>query len=138
MRKPLTEAAHQQIVCAVNPDASSTSESPRGVEHAGVIDLLIHHEREGKVTLVMVETRPWDGSQRQLFQLQEKLNAYLSFALDGEMADAYPTLAGKPLGLRLECATYPDDAVVEMLEKVREQIAFQGIDLEVIVKNSGR
>ena len=93
----------------------------------------MHNERAGTVTLVMVERRPWDGSQRQLFQLQEKLNAYLSFALDGEMAAEYPALAALPLRLQLDCAEPPDSMVQHFLGIVREQIAFQGIDLTVRV-----
>jgi hypothetical protein len=103
------------------------------MEHAGVIDLLKHDPETGRVLLAMVESRPWDGSRQQLFQLQEKFNAYLSFILDGEMAEAYPALAEKPVLIRLDCATPPDDVVLHFLAMVREQIAFQGITLEVQV-----
>ncbi len=107
--------------------------TPGGVEHTAVIDLLLHDEAAGEVTLVMVERRPWDGSPRRLFELQEKLNAYLSFALDGEMAEAYPELAGRPLQLRLDCLSAPDPKTTAMLGMVSEQIAFQNIALEVRV-----
>jgi len=102
-----------------------------------VIDLLVHDPETDRVRMVMAESRPWDGSERQLFQLQEKFNAYLSFALDGEMAEAYPALADKPVSLELECATPPDEMVLHFLGMVREQIAFQGITLEVKVTNGG-
>lgn len=118
----------------MNPDASPNPAHPRGVEHAGVIDLLTHDAKNGRVTLFMVEPRPWDGSELRLFQLQEKLNAYVSFALDGELADSYPALAGLPLTIVLESAAYPDDATIDLLEKVREQLGFQQIDLQVVVK----
>ena len=108
---------------------------PGGVEQAGVIDSLVHDARTDEVTMTMVERRAWDGSERQLFQLQEKCNAYVSFALDGEMAEAYPALVGKRLRLRLECATYPDEEVVHFLSVVREQLAFQNIDVEVVVSD---
>ena len=101
-----------------------------------MIDLIVHSEKERTVTLVMVENRRWDSSEEQLFQLQEKLNAYLSFALDGEMEEVYPQLIGLPLRLKLECVMYPTDEVIDLLQKVREQIAFQGIDLEVVVKEA--
>ena len=112
---------------------SRTPEPPRGVEHANVIDAIVHDARTDEVTLTMVERRPWDGSDAQMFQLQEKFNAYVSFALDGEMAEAYPALVGKRLRLRLECATYPDEEAVHFLSAVREQLAFQHIDVEVVV-----
>jgi len=85
----------------------------------------------------MVESRPWDGTDLQLFQLQEKFNAYVSFALDGEMAGAYPALVDKRLRLRLECVAPPNETVLHFLELVREQVAFQGIDVEVVVNSDG-
>jgi hypothetical protein len=117
--------------CICRMSAESEYIAPKGVEHPGVIDLMLHDPAEGSVTLVMVEKRPWDGTPARLFQLQEKLNAYVSFALDGEMAEAYPSLAHLPLRLRLDCVTEPDPQTAAMLEMVREQIAFQGIALEV-------
>ncbi|HYR59295.1 MAG TPA: DUF6572 domain-containing protein [Chthoniobacteraceae bacterium] len=112
-------------------------ESPRGVEHAHVIDVVAGDAKTGEVVLIMLEPRPWDGSELRLFQIQEKINAYLSFALDGEMAETYPALAGKPLRLQIDCVTMPDAKVVEFLSAVREQIAFQGINLEVRVTGEG-
>ena len=79
----------------------------------------------------MFEARPWSDDEAQLFELQEKMNAYLSFALDGEFAETYPQLVGKPLRVVLRCRTIPPTAAVEFLAKVREQIGLQGIDLEV-------
>lgn len=103
-----------------------------------MIDQLTHDAKSGLVTLLMVEPRPWDGSERRLFQLQEKLNAYASFALDGELAEAYPALAGLPLAIVLESTTYPDEATIDLLEKVRNQLAFQHIDLQVVVKETAQ
>ena len=106
----------------------------RGVEHAGVIDLITRDAAGGRVELVMFEARPWlngDEGEAQLYQLQEKLNAYMSFALDGEMAEAYPELAGQPLRLVLKCMDMPPGPAVEFLSQVREQIALQDIDMEV-------
>jgi hypothetical protein len=79
----------------------------------------------------MFEGRPWDGGEEQLFQLQEKLNAYISFVLDGEMTDTYPQLKDKPLSVVLRCLEIPPSEAVLFLAKVREQISLQGIDLVV-------
>ncbi len=109
----------------------------RGVEHAHVIDLIADDSKTGEVALIMLEERPWDESELRLFQLQEKINAYLSFALDGEMAEAYPQFVGRKLRLQLDCLGMPDSGVVQFLGMVREQIAFQGINLEVRVMGEG-
>ena len=119
----------------MNPDPSP--ENPRGVEHAHVIDIVADDATTGEAVLIMLEPRPWDGSERRLFQLQEKINAYLSFALDGEMAEAYPGLMGRPLRLQVDCVGMPDAMVVDFLGVVREQIAFQSINLEVRVMGEG-
>ncbi|MDB6173562.1 MAG: hypothetical protein JWL59_2873 [Chthoniobacteraceae bacterium] len=125
-----TDLSTQQ---SVKPSASVPLKPARGVEHAGVIDAMIHDPATDEVVLIMVEPRPWDESESRLFQLQEKVNAYLSFALDGEMSEAYPALEGKSLRLQLDCATFPDAMTVSFLKLVREQISFQGIDLQVRV-----
>lgn len=109
----------------------------RGIEHAHVIDIVADDAKTGEAVLIMLEPRPWDGSELRLFQLQEKINAYLSFALDGEMAESYPGLVGKPLRLQIDCVAMPDSTVVEFLSVVREQVGFQGINLEVRVMGDG-
>lgn len=117
----------------MNAESPSTTPPPGGLEQAHVIDQIAHDAQTDEVRLTMVERRPWDGSELQLFQLQEKLNTYLSFALDGELAEAYPALRDKRVRLRLECATPPDETVIQFLRVVREQVAFQGIEVEVLV-----
>lgn len=103
------------------------------LEHTDRIDALYFDENAGVVMLLLTEPRPWDGTDGQRFLLQEKLNAYLSFALDGEMAEAYPQFAGKTLRLQLDCLEMPDERTVGFLAMVREQIAWQNIALEVRV-----
>ncbi len=121
----------------MNSEPPSANQAPRGLAHPNVIDLIAHDTHTDEVVLTMIEPRPWDGSQVQLFQLQEKINAYLSFALDGEMAEAYPALVDKPLRLRLECAQPPSAQVRGFLGLVREQVAFQGIAVEMRVAGGG-
>ena len=115
----------------VSPTSFPQPGDRRGVEHTAVIDLLAENPATGRVEMVMFEPRPWDGGEEQLFQLQEKLNAYMSFALDGEMAEAYPDLLGRPLSVVLRCVDMPSPEAVVFLAQVRDQIALQGIDLEV-------
>jgi hypothetical protein len=105
------------------------------LDQSNVIDALGIDETgaAGRVLLVIRHDAPWDGSDRQLYLLQEKLNAYLSFALDGEMAAEYPDFARRPLGLRIDCATPPDPRTLHLLGHVRRQLQFQEIGLEVRV-----
>ena len=107
------------------------------LEQANVIDALGIDEHSGRVILVIRHEAPWDGSDAQLYLLQEKLNAYVSFALDGEMAGAYPDFASRPVGLRIDCATPPDPRTLHLLGHVRRQLQFQDIALEVRVSQPG-
>jgi hypothetical protein len=85
--------------------------------------------------LVMFEPRPWDDSDLQLFQLQEKYNAYVSFLLDGEMAEAHPELAGKNARIELRCAEMPEGRALDLLNAIHDQLALQGIRVEVVVED---
>jgi len=106
---------------------------PSGVGNAHVIDVISFDEKSGVVALVMREPRAWDGTDERLFQLQEKINAYLSFALDGEMVEAYPACVGKDIRLQLDCVAEPDARTADFIRIVREQIGYQGIEFAINV-----
>ena len=107
--------------------------TPQG--KVGVIDLLAHDTRTDEVLLVMEEPRSWDGSDARLHELQERFNAYASFLLDGEMTSAHPELAGKRARIELRCGHMPDSSALELLGLIHDQLAFQEIRLEVVVKD---
>lgn len=100
---------------------------------AGVIDLLAQDSKTGEVVLVMNEPEPWDDSDERLLALQERFNAYVSFLLDGEMAETNPELAGKAARIELRCAHMPDARAIDLLSLIHDQLAFQEIRMEVVV-----
>jgi hypothetical protein len=102
----------------------------------GVIDVIAHDPKTGEVVLVMNEPNELDGSDDQLLSLQERFNAYVSFLLDGEMAEAHPELVGKPTRIELRCAHMPDVRALELLGHIHDHLAFQEIRLEVVVKDT--
>jgi hypothetical protein len=102
----------------------------------GVIDLIAQDPKTGEVVLVMNEPGEWDSSDEQLLALQERFNAYVSFLLDGEMAADHPELAGKLTRIELRCAHVPDTRALELLALIHDQLAFQEIKLEVVVRNN--
>jgi Family of unknown function (DUF6572) len=104
-------------------------------DRACVIDVIAHDPKTGEVVLIMNEPNEWDGSEEQLLALQERFNAYVSFLLDGEMAETHPELAGKPARIELRCAHMPDASALELLALIHDQLAFQDIKLEVVVRN---
>ena len=104
-------------------------------DRTGVIDVIAEDQKTGEIVLVMNEPEPWDGTDQQLLALQERFNAYVSFLLDGEMAEGHPELAGKPARIELLCAHMPDPKALELLGHIHDQLAFQDIKLEVVVRN---
>jgi hypothetical protein len=103
-----------------------------GLENPGVLDAFAHDTRTDKLVLAMYELRPWSGEEFQLLQLQEKLNAYLSFILDGELSEAFPEFAAKPVEIQLRTVHEPDAKAYDLIGRVREQLALQQITFEVI------
>ena len=104
-------------------------------DRTGVIDVIAHDSKTGDVVLVMNEPNEWDGSDEQLLALQERFNAYVSFLLDGEMAEAHPELAGKMARIELRCTRMPDARTLELLGLIHDRLGFQEIKLEVVIKN---
>jgi hypothetical protein len=110
-------------------------ETSKTKNRVGIIDLTAGDTKTGEVVLVMNEPNEWDDSDEQLLALQERFNAYVSFLLDGEIAEAHPELAGKPARIELRCTHMPDSRTLELLGLIHDQLAFQEIKLEVVVRN---
>src|SRR5438045_6137281 len=100
-----------------------------------VIDVIAENPKTGDVVLVMDEPNEWDSSDEELLALQERFNVYVSFLLDGELAEVHPELAGKPARIELRCGQMPDARALEFLGLIHDQLAFQEIKLEVIITN---
>ena len=114
---------------------SNEGTDPVGIERADVIDFFAHDTKRDQVLLAMYESRPWENSDLQLFQVQEKFNAYVSFLLDGELADAHPELAGKNARIELRCAEMPEGRILDLLHAIHDQLALQEIAVEVIAED---
>ena len=104
-------------------------------ERTGVIDVIAQDAKTGEVVLVMNEPNEWDSSDEQLLSLQERFNAYVSFLLDGEMESGHPELAGKPARIEVRCTHIPDSRALEFLGLIHDQLAFQDIKMEVVIRN---
>jgi hypothetical protein len=111
----------------IKPQASNIK------NRTGVIDVIAQDSKTGEMVLVMNEPEPWDDSDERLLALQERFNAYVSFLLDGEMAETNPDLAGRPARIELRCTHMPDKRALELLGMIHDQLAFQEIRMEVVV-----
>jgi len=113
------------------PDDPRTSNTGNRID---VINVIASDSKTGEVVLVMNEPNEWNGSDDQLLALQERFNAYVSFLLDGEMAADHPDLARKTARIEVRCAYMPDARALELLALIHDQLAFQEIRLEVVVR----
>ena len=102
----------------------------------GLIDLIAQDPKTSDVVLVMNEPNEWNGSDEQLLVLQERFNVYVSFLLDGEMAESHPELSGKPARIELRAVHMPDARSLELLGLIHDRLAFQEIKLEVVVQET--
>jgi hypothetical protein len=105
-----------------------------GVENAKVIDLIGVDPVSGKVVLTMIERRPWGASQQQFQQIEEKINRYMGYVLDGFLADHYPHYEGKAVQLRLECAEEPHGEATLFVQGAARAASDHGLELVVVVK----
>ena len=117
--------------------ASDSLPNSDAKDRVGVIDVIAHDAKTDEVVLVMNEPEEWDGSDARLHELQERFNAYVSFLLDGEFAEAHPELAGKRPRIEVRCARLPDARALELLGLIHDQLAFQEIKMEVVVAGRG-
>jgi Family of unknown function (DUF6572) len=103
-------------------------------QRVGMIDVIGHDPKTDEAVLVMNEPLPWDDSDKQLYELQERFNAYVSFLLDGEFAEWDPQLAQKPVRIEVRCAQMPEGRTLDLLSKIHDQLAHQEIRVEVLVR----
>ena len=67
---------------------------------------------------------------RAVFLLQEKLNAYASFILDGKLRELYPWSDPKRVRVIVRSHGQPPQDAYRLIELVREALAKEGPSLE--------
>lgn len=106
---------------------------PEGVQYPDIIDKVIR-EKDGGVTLVMREDRPWDDSQDRLVELRKKINTYAAYARQGQLAKDFPDMAGRPVSFQLWCIQHrPDPKLLEFLDRANAQLAPHSLRMSVRV-----
>jgi hypothetical protein len=104
-----------------------------GVQNATLIDLLSVEPEGGRVVLAMIERRPWGSSADQFRQIEEKINRYLGYVLDGFLVQHYPQYEGRPVLIRLDCAEEPHGDAVKFVAAAAHAISTHGLELAVNV-----
>jgi hypothetical protein len=93
---------------------------------SGTVDL-VAESLDGAIELVIVQSAPWNGSDAQLASLQEEVQTYVSFVLDGQMEKAYPQVAAKPWRIVISSlAGAPDTRTRAVLETLASRLPAYG------------
>ena len=79
----------------------------------------------------MVEDRPWGAAPDQDSQLQDKINTYAGYILDGSLARQFPQTSGKTVRIRLDCPETPRGHYAHIIEHAARQLSDRDIDFQV-------
>ena len=104
-----------------------------GVENPKVMDLIEVDPATDKVVLTMFERRTWGASPQQFQQIEEKINRYMGYALDGFLVQHYPHYDGKAVQILLQCAEAPHGEAVLFVTAAARAARDHGLELVVKV-----
>jgi hypothetical protein len=104
-----------------------------GVQNPAIVDLIELDASSGQVALVMIERRGWDSGAEQFRQIEEKINRYMGYVLDGHLATHYPQYEGKRIRIRLDCAEAPRGESVRFVKAAGEAVRAHGLEFVVNV-----
>ena len=104
-----------------------------GVQNAKIVDRIEVDAASADVVLVMIERRPWGADPRQFQQIEEKINRYLGYALDGHLAEHYPQYQGKRVQVCLECAEPPAGEARRFVDAAAHALSGHGVEFVVRV-----
>jgi len=107
--------------------------SKNGARHPEVIDFLTH--KDNVCSLYIVQSEPL--TDELTLKLQEKINNYLTYALDGQLDEQYPDLRNMKLRIQIDINDEPEGIAAEFLEKVRPIIEEEGIEFKIQVGIGG-
>lgn len=91
------------------------------VQDTNVIDLVVHDPKTDSVILCMVEVRDWGDRGALLPELQDKFSTYLTYALDGQLVNDYPAMAGKLICFELRTDFAPTPREQQFMDIVTRE-----------------
>jgi hypothetical protein len=98
------------------------------------IDLVGLTKSADTVELFVVQDMPWTGSDAQLQSLRDKVDAYVSYATDGQMTAAYPETQGLPWRIVLHAQTgTPGERTAEVIAAITRSVPQRGGEFEARV-----
>lgn len=104
--------------------------STPATDSPSVIDFM-SRDKDGRVVLICVDQGAWDGSTERVVALQDTLQAYAVYALDGALVRDHAELAGFPVRIELRCVHPPDAVAMHFLSVFQEVLMDRGLPLTI-------
>ncbi|WP_017327096.1 DUF6572 domain-containing protein [Synechococcus sp. PCC 7336] len=100
-----------------------------------MIDMAAYNPEKHEVILSIIEVRPWDGSVNQLLELQDKINSYMEFIVDGHLQKMYSNVRIDNVTIQIDCSHEPDAKTSEFLEAIRLQLSPYNVNIDLQCKS---
>lgn len=100
-----------------------------GTDYTNKVDLIT--EKDGACYLYVVQSAEMD--EEKTLALQDKLNNYLSFILDGQLKEEYPDKALMRKVVCIEFQHQPTGIAAEFMDRVRPVFEAEGVCFEFSV-----
>lgn len=104
-----------------------------GVQNPMIVDLIELDPASGRLILAMFERRPWGATPLQFRQIEEKINRYLGYVLDGHLGEQYPQYLGKTVLVRLDCLEEPHGEAIRFVTAASHVIRQEGLEFQLQV-----
>jgi hypothetical protein len=86
---------------------------------------------DGKFGLMMFEHRDWSDLQRQIADLNKKMQGYFSYVVDGDLAKDNPASANRPIWIRLVCQVVPPQVMHQVFLQLQASLIRYNIEFQV-------
>lgn len=101
----------------------------QGIENPRIIDCIASNKES--VTLHLYAGNPWKNSREEMQILEDKLNRYLGYVLDGFLAKEYPQYKNLPITFQLDCVEPPHGFSAQFFEKAADFVIIYDIHLNI-------
>lgn len=95
------------------------------VEEKNVIDI-ITVDKEEMLVLTISDHLEWDDKNEHLLLLQDKINSYVDFIENGQLAESYPDKSDKKIMIQIVFKYYPNRIAEEFLAIVERFLNEKG------------
>ena len=107
------------------------AQAPESILDTGKVDL-VAESADGQIELVIVQPGPWTGSDEQLQSFQDKIQTYVSYAVDGQLATQLPSATDRPWVITIRSlAGAPDPRTSGVVDALKMRLVPYGGSIRI-------